>query len=155
MNAWKLQLKKDIEAKASEARRIRVEIQALRWKEGSADEVRALRGKRDERGRTVAGRRALAPFRRPETGPERAELWAQKRGVGVAARTMLLLRGMLSGVPYARIEARCREGNAPSARALHRALAAYLVEPALAGFPEAAVRGWLEGVEAPRLGQTA
>src|SRR6185437_4850508 len=129
------------EGHRGEGRRIRGAISALRWKEGSAGEARALRARSDDRGRRVAGKRALAPFRRPETGPDRAGLWAEKRDVGEEARMLLLVLGMLRGVPYRRIEARCGEGNAPSARALHRALARYLEEPALAGFPEAAVRG--------------
>ena len=72
-------------------------------------------------------------------GPERHRLWCEKRRVGAEARRALLAYGFARGVPYRRIEPRCREGN--PARA---AWIAHALEPLGAAAPAAgAIDRWL------------
>jgi hypothetical protein len=58
------------------------------------------------------------------SGPERHRLWGEKRRVGSQARQALLAYGFARGVPYRRIEPRCREGNQAQPAAITRALEA-------------------------------
>lgn len=85
-------------------RGIRRQIQELSWKPGSMPEVARLRSERDADGKRLHGNKALKPFRRPETGPDRYRLWDEKRGRKDEARVHNVLYGMLRGRKYAQIE---------------------------------------------------
>jgi hypothetical protein len=61
---------------------------------------------------------------------ERDALWNQKRAVGRRTRYLLLAYGYRRGVPYRRIETRCREGNDPQWYVLADALMALEPRPA-------------------------
>ena len=62
------------------------QIHTLKWKEGSLPEVKRIRSERNPQNQRINGKRALKPFRRPETGDERNRLWAEKRDLGATAR---------------------------------------------------------------------
>jgi hypothetical protein len=138
-------LKQLIKEQADNGRRIRLEIQALKWKEGCPPV------QRDASGRKVTGKKALAAFRRPETGPQRFGLWDDKRSEGHYARIYLLLLGMLRGRPYKSIEAKCHPWKTMTARSLHKSLGNVLDAEQMAHFPEPAIKAWLDGGEAPKL----
>ena len=144
------QLVDDIAEKASEGRKIRGQIAALQWKEGTASEVAKLRAQRDPSGQRCVGKRALAAFRRPETGPERYALWDEKRSVGREARIHLLVLGLLRGVSYERIERTCVVEDRPSARTLRRVLQSYGVE-----MTEETIQGWFDGAVVAPLARAA
>jgi len=90
-------------------RGIRRQIQELSWKPGSSAEVSRIRSERDPDGHRKYGWKALKPFRRPETGPDRYELWVQKRSGKDEARTHQVLLGMLRGRTYAQLERNPKE----------------------------------------------
>lgn len=80
-------------------------IRHLTWKEGSKETVAALRAERDESGRPKHGKKALKPYRRPETGSERNEMHRNKNGQGSEdVRVRLLALGLLRGMSYSRLE---------------------------------------------------
>lgn len=56
------------------------------------------------------------------SGAERHRLWGEKRRVGGQARDALLAYGFARGMPYRRIEPRCREGNRAQPAWITRAL---------------------------------
>jgi len=143
-----VQLKKAVCEKATEGREIRKQIEALTWKEGSLPEVQAIRSKRDASGHCVAGKRALKEFRRPETGPERFDLWNQKRWAGWEARTALLAYGLVRGRAYKTIEASCAPGNEPSSYNILKLLEGILPSGKVT---EAVIKEWLKGGPAPAL----
>ena len=83
---------------------IRSQIQELAWKPGSQETVAALRSHRDDNGYRRYGKKALKPYRRPETGLTRYRL---RQSMGHwSMRQMLVLYGMLRGLPYKRIDRR-------------------------------------------------
>lgn len=123
---------------------IRAEITSLCWKPGSEEAVRAIRAQRDSSGSKVSGRKALKPYRRPETGQVRYHLWYDKRDAGQRTRDLMLAYGLLRGTPYKSIEQKCKEGNAPYSGSIAAILARH-------GLPITAsqVKSWLEGGPAP------
>lgn len=90
-------------------RGLRRQIQDLTWKPGSQAEISRIRSERDEAGKRKRGRKALKTFRRPETGPERYDLWNEKRGGKDEARLYHVLYGMIRGRSYAQIERNPKE----------------------------------------------
>ena len=102
---------------------IRNEIRTLAWVDGSPPR---LVSERNAQGQKVTGKRALKPFRRPETGPERYHLWDQKRDVGTDSRYLLLALGLVRGIPYTRIERKA--DTLPSAYRLFSLLSKLLPE---------------------------
>jgi len=82
---------------------------------------------------------------RRSAGLERHALWNKKREVGRKARAVLLLYGLLRGVPYHRIEPRCREHNGPGASWLLAVLREHLGESQL-DTSESEIKDWLEAV---------
>jgi len=102
---------------------IRRQLQELAWTPGSADAIATLRSQRGEDGRRVNGKRALKPYRRPETGYDRSRLWDQKRDGRYWIRLHLVLLGMLRGLEYVQIERTTAEVLSP--RALHSLLQSF------------------------------
>lgn len=49
----------------------------------------------------------------PDTGPERCQLWMDKRAVGAQARRLLLAYAYLRGMPYKAVEPKSVPGNIP------------------------------------------
>lgn len=49
----------------------------------------------------------------PDTGPERCQLWMNKRAVGAEARRVLLAYAYARGVPYKAVEPNAVPGNIP------------------------------------------
>jgi len=151
MNTHALQqIKTDWREESEKKLRISREIQALKWKGGSQAEVRSLLAKRCSEGRPVLGKKALKPFRRPETGPQRHALCAEKRSMHTRARWLLLVKGLMVGRAYHRMERKCAEGNLPSAEYLVSVLGEYLPARQMVPFTIEAVQGWLDGGEAPK-----
>lgn len=138
-------LKQLIKDQAENGRKIRLEIQALKWKEGRPPV------QKDVSGRKVTGKKALKAFRRPETGPQRFGLWDAKRSEGYLARVYLLLLGLLRGRTYLSIEAKVHPWNKMSARTLHKSLGNVLDAEKMTHFSEAGIKAWLEGGEAPKV----
>jgi hypothetical protein len=143
------QIKKDWKAQADVQRAISTKIRGLKWKEGSQAEVRELRSKRCSNGRPVVGKKALKPFLRPETGPERGALWQKMRDIGTNARYLLLAKGLLRGRTYRRMESKCAKGNKPSASNLHDLLLQYIPKKGVMSFTVESIQGWLDGGDVP------
>lgn len=121
---------------------LRRKIRELAWKPGSDVTVAALRAERDENGYRRYGKKALKPYRRPETGSERCSL-ALSLGYGDwVIREHLLLYGMLRGRSYKEIEPKSR--SLPSYWGLHNLLVEkFGTDPC--PYTQADVRAWLEG----------
>jgi hypothetical protein len=145
MKNAKQTIKQLIKDRASEGRDLRLGIQALKWKEEKPPV------QRDVSGRKVTGKKALKAFRRPETGPQRASLWVDKRWVGSNARVYFLLLGLLRGRPYKTIEAKCHPWNKMGSGLLYKTLGNVLDKGLMVHFPETAIKAWLEGEPAPKL----
>jgi hypothetical protein len=102
----------DIKKTASESRELMHRIIALKW--GSlenakrAAEIKAVR----EPGGAPIRRAEVKRLRHPETGPERAQLWVEKRELKDKARHLLLAYAFVRGRPYASQERTCK--TAPS-----------------------------------------
>lgn len=135
---------------AEKGRSIASQIRALKWKVGSETEMTALRGERCSLGRPIHGKKALKSFRRPETGPERAALWDEKRRIGATARELSLCKGILRQKVYARLERKCIERHRPSAERLAEIVRGYLPEHARADFTGEAVTAWFNGSPPPK-----
>lgn len=148
---WESKLNKASIEAANEGREIAAKIRILPWKEGSKAEVAALRAQRCSLGRRVVGKKALKPFRRPETGEERSGLWDDKRKVGHYTRTLGLCKGIWRGRSYASMEQKCAQGNRPSPSYLASVLHEFLPEHAKVDFTDAAIEKWLDGSPAPKV----
>ncbi len=97
------------------------EIQSLAWASGRPP---GLPVTRDGQGHRTSGKRALKPYRRPETGPQRYTLWNEKRSAGEISRYLGLALGFLRGRPYLTIE---KTTDTPvSGSYLHRVLVHHL-----------------------------
>jgi hypothetical protein len=104
-------LKIEVCARALACQKLRGVIRSLKWKDGVLPEVKKIRSQRDASGRRIAGKKALRDFRRPETGPERSQLWVNKQEESHYARCALLAYGMLRGRAYKTMESSVRDGN--------------------------------------------
>lgn len=122
----------------------RRQIRELTWKPGTEATVAALRAERGDDGFKKHGKKALKPYRRPETGPERCGLHAcLNNSTSDWIRLRLVTYGMLRGLAYHTIE---RKASRPlSAYTLFN----YHVKPL---FPEgecpytkAGIQEWLDG----------
>lgn len=83
----------------------RRQIRELTWKPGTEAIVAALRSERGENGFKKHGKKALKPYRRPETGPERCSLHMYlNNATSDRIRMKLVVYGMLRGLPYRTIE---------------------------------------------------
>jgi len=134
-----VKLKKVLCENAAKSRKLQEQIEALTWKEGSLSEVQRIRSQRDKLGRRIAGKRALKPYRRPETGPERDQLWQEKHRIGAETRRVLLAYGLICGRPYQSIEnSYTNETSKPSAYTILRTLEKVL-----------ALGDWLKGDAIP------
>lgn len=122
---------------------LRNQINALRWKPGTQEVVKALRSERQD-GKRLKGKKALKPYRQPETGQERYALKYQKRWKGADIREWGLMYGLLRGMDYKRIEPKCLEGNEPSAWSLAQNFKKLGV-----GITEADIKAWFKGGPAP------
>lgn len=82
---------------------------------------------------------------RASKGLERYQLWNQKRAHGDGTRYWLLAYGCLRGRPYASIEAKCGEGNTPSASAILNRILSVLPQegPEKAEWTKERVKAWL------------
>lgn len=126
---------------------VRANITSLKWREGSLPEIQKIRSERDEQGHRIKGKRALASFRRPETGEERNRLWGKKRDIGYDARYHLLVYGMLRGREFLKIEKNhAGKDCLPSTYALKRCLDRYLKDSSIT---EAQIQAWIDGGPAP------
>jgi hypothetical protein len=147
MNTVIQQLRHDVCELIAKGSQVRTNISTLKWREGSLPEIQRIRSERDEQGHRVKGKRALAPFRRPETGEERSRLWGIKRDIGYDARDHLLVYGMLRGRNLSKIEPNCTEKYCPpSAYALKRCLDQYLPDSSIT---ETQIQTWIDGGAAP------
>lgn len=79
------------------------EIHALTWVGGRPPELPVSR---NEEGHRLTGKKAFKAYKRPETGPQRYELWGQKRYAGTDSRWLFLALGFLRGRPYKSIESK-------------------------------------------------
>lgn len=147
MNTVIQQLRHDICKLTAKSSQVRTSISVLKWHEGSLPEIQKLRSERDTLGHRVNGKKALTPFRRPETGGERSRLWSKKRDLGYDARYHLLVYGMLRGRTFSKIEPNhAGKGSLPSTYMLKRCLKKYLPDTSIT---EAQIQTWIEGSEAP------
>jgi hypothetical protein len=147
MNTVIKQLRRDICELTVKGSQIRTTITSLKWREGSLPEVQKIRSEKDANGHRVKGKRALARFRRPETGGERSRLWCEKRDLGYDSRYHFLVYGMLRGRAFSKIEpnhAGC--GCSPSTYALKRCLNKYLPDFSIT---EDQIQTWIDGGSAP------
>jgi hypothetical protein len=133
---------------------VSLEIQGLKWKEGSHPELQRLRSVKDEKGHRVHGNRALSQYRRPETGPKRNALWTTKRGLGSKTREYLLLWAMLRGKAYKSVEAKCKEDNYPCIYGMTKILEGYF-ENGKCPFGMDEINNWVKGEAAPKLVEEA
>jgi hypothetical protein len=109
-------LRVKFKAAAAEGAGKREAISRLTWKDmpEAQEALSKLRVARKAGGRQTIGKRALKPYRRPETGPERYSLWADKRATGHEARHCILAMGLLKERPYLSMEPACHEDHKPS-----------------------------------------
>lgn len=152
MNTVLKQLRVDVRDLIVKGSQVRKDISLLKWKDGSLPEIQKLRSQRDNQGHRFHGKRALVPFRRPETGEERSRLWNKKREIGWDARNRFLIYGMLRGRLYSTIEKNC--DCPPSAFSLERCLDKYFGESPI---KESVIQDWIAGGAAPewRTGEQA
>lgn len=129
---------------------INQKIQSLKWAEGSQPEVQRLRSIKDDEGRRVNGKRSLKPYHRPETGPERHNLWVQKRDLRRVTRKYLLLLAMLRGKEYKTVEAKCRGDNYPPIYRMTQILEWYF-EKGKCPIGMGDINNWVQGSPAPKL----
>jgi hypothetical protein len=147
MNTVIQQLRRDICELTAKGSQVRTNISSLKWREGSLQEIQKIRSERDNQGRKVNGKRALAPFRRPETGGERSILWSKKRDIGYGARYHLLVYGMLRGRAFLKIEPNhVGKDCLPSTYAFKICLKKYLPDSSIT---EDHIQTWIDGGEAP------
>lgn len=149
MNSERMQLKSEIKDFADQGRKLRQEIAELKWKPEALAEVRATLALPSDK---ATGRKdKLKAWRRPETGPERSQLWNSKRDNGRYARHYLLAYGALRGLAYTRMEAKCEPTNKPSASWIRSIAATYLGKGSegAAVWTEEATQAWLDGAESP------
>jgi len=154
MNSVTKKLRSDLIASIQATLEVSQQIQGLKWKDGSLPEVQKLRSVKNEQGHKIHGKRALKPYRRPETGPERYLLWYKKRGLGSTTREYLLLYAMLRGKAYDRAEKKCREGNEPSVYCMAQALERYF-EGGKCPITMNHISEWIAGGAAPSLEEAA
>jgi hypothetical protein len=121
-------LRIEVCARALACQKLRRAIRDLEWKDGVLPEVKKIRSQVDSSGRRTAGKKALKAFRRPETGPERSELWMSKQGESHYARCALLAYGMLRGRAYKTLESSVRDGNGVNCYGVRDALSRALPE---------------------------
>jgi len=147
MNTVIQQLKSDVCELIAKSNQVRTSISSLKWREGSLPEIQKIRSERDELGRRIKGKRALAPFRRPETGEERSKLWSKKRDIGYDARYLLLVYGMLRGRKFSKIEPN-HAGNdcLPGTYLFKMCLDRYLPKSSIT---EEQIKSWIDGGAAP------
>lgn len=67
----------------------------------------------------TANGREIGKRIRQSSGLDRFQLWNEKRWLGKDARIRLLAYACLRGRPYACVERKVRQGNEPSATAIH------------------------------------
>ena len=115
------------------------EIRTLAWVGGRPPELPV---QRNEQGQRLTGKRALKPYRRPETGPQRNGLWEKKRWHGdYSTRYLLLALGFLRGRTYLSIE---RTADHPVSKDwLHRTLTKHLPDEVEISRDE--ITHWLAG----------
>src|SRR5512137_879680 len=82
---------------------------------------------------------------RESSGMDRYWHWVDKRDIGDTTRYWLLALACLRGRSYGSIEAKCREGNEPSASRLHDLIEAVLPQegPEKAEWTKERVKAWL------------
>lgn len=144
MNTVKVKLQEIVRKSAARSVAIRKEIHDLAWTPGSEEDVRRILSERNSDGQRLNGKKALAPFRRPETGQDRYCLWNEKRAEGCTARMALLALWMLRGRPYSAIEPKVAKGNEPSTWGIWSVL-----KQAGAEVDKKLIQAWLEGGAAP------
>lgn len=154
MNSVTKKLRCDLIANVRAALEVSQKIQSLKWAEGSLPEVQKIRSVKDESGHKVNGRRALKPYLRPETGPERSILWGKKRSLGWTTRDYLLVYAMLRGKPYKAVEKNCAENFGPSVYGMNHVIRKYF-EEGKCPITEEQIIGWLNGEAAPTLEEAA
>lgn len=147
MNTVIQQLRHDICELTAKSNQLRTNISALKWREGSFPEVQKIRSERDEQGNKIKGKRALAPFKRPETGGERSRLWSKKRDIGYDARYLLLVYGLLRGREFSKIEPNHTGKDClPSTYMFKMYLDRYLPKSSIT---EDQIKAWVDGGSAP------
>jgi hypothetical protein len=147
MNTVIQQLRHDICELIAKSNQIRTNISSLKWSEGSLPEIQKIRSERDEQGHKIKGKRALAPFRRPETGEERSRLWSKKRDIGYDARYLLLVYGLLRGRIFSKIEPNhAGKDCLPSSYMFKMTLDRYLKDNSIT---EVQIQTWIDGGSAP------
>ena len=102
-------LREKTKASAAEGSTLRSSISRLTWKDTpeAQEALRTVRAARKAGGRQTLGKRLLKPYRRPETGSERYDLWNSKRTTGFETRHLLLAMGLLKETPYSKMEPGC------------------------------------------------
>ena len=145
MDSVRSKLKNKIKDLAAQVAAKREEISVLKWKEGA--KASALKRLRSRDPATQGRKNKLKELARPETGPQRENLWVSKREIGSHARCCLLIYGFLRGLPYRRIEPTTTEKV--YAGTLHRWLSALLTEDQKKLLPPDAFSKWYEGEPAP------
>jgi len=138
MNTATKFLQSEIKSCAAQSHALMLRIITLKW--GSlenAKRVGEIRAAREPAG--APERRAeRKKLHHPETGGERASLWAEKREIKDRARHLLLAYAFLRGRAYASQEAKCTK--APSATWI-----ANLITEAVVEAPTAEViKAWIE-----------
>jgi hypothetical protein len=138
MNPVTQSLQSQIKTLAAESRSLMLRIIALKW--GSLEnakhvgEIKAVR----EPGGAPIRRAEVKKLRHPETGPERAALWADKREVKDKTRHHLLAYAFVRGRSYASQEPKCK--SAPS-----RSWIAGIIQEAGGQVPtDEALQTWIE-----------
>ena len=147
MNTVIQQLRHEVCDLIAKGIQIRNDITSLKWKEGAFPEIQRIRSEKDDQGHRINGKRALAPFRRPETGEERSRLWGKKRDIGYDARYHQLVYGMLRGRKFSKIEPNHAGKDCfPYIYALKRCLDRYLPDSSIT---ETQIQDWIDGGAAP------
>ncbi len=142
-------LKNEIKNQVETIRGIREKITELKWTPQGREKAVEIKAERRKSPRPLVGKAELKPFRRPETGPERAALWADKREESEQARYLMLAYGAIRGRTYRQIEVKCREGNEPSVYRLARLFEDRESGEPLYGLTEKAIEAWLKGTPLP------
>jgi hypothetical protein len=113
-------LRVSIKASSDTSRAIARQIQMLKFR--TVDAAKRYRELQRAKGDHLVFRAERKALKRPETGPERYQLWNEKRGQGDVTRHQSLSVGFLRGVPYLTMERACDPRNQPSSRWIHEAI---------------------------------
>jgi hypothetical protein len=149
MNNVNAAMKNEIKSRVETIQGIRAQISGLKWKPEAREQVATIQAERRASEKPTVGKAELKAFRRPETGPQRAALWAEKREEGEKARYLLLAYGALRGRSYAQLEATCREDNKPSAYRIWDAIPDHVYPELSAAWTEKNIEAWLKGTPLP------